>query len=318
MRFCLISIIALILFSNTSFSQLYEKNCKNYQYYAEVKQDTARVEIFLNKSIEHSYNQQLMCDEVLLRNKRKSDTLFIGKENLIVFKFDFLYLISKNVITSEKTISKVRLKRTEKDYRPYLRKSTYSADKIQFIRKLLDSLACPKNKDRPKIYTSLYSLNSESNLSTYKLKFDSIYQAELALIHSTRDTMVDFYYKTADSIAQTDSATILSLLSKADYGYNYAHYFLYKLSQVKPEILIKYVDSNPSNKKALLKDIRYNKYCNSIHKSVKNTKTNTKGKKEILKQKRRRITESTLLGAAYVTIIAAEVSLVVLLVVWIF
>jgi hypothetical protein len=107
-------------------------------------------------------------------------------------------------------------------------------------------------------------------------------------------------------------------LTEVDYKYKYGQFLLYKISLYSPECLIHYADKNTENKKTFLHAIKEHNEYSQIVKKVKETQLNTKGKKEIVKQKSKRIIEDAAIATLYITLILVEIAAFVLVVIWIF
>ena len=107
-------------------------------------------------------------------------------------------------------------------------------------------------------------------------------------------------------------------MDSADYSLGYGQYFLFQLSQENPALLIRYLDQEPENRRSLLRAIRHHPNYKQILDSVKTVEPKTAGKRKVLRQKSLRIVGYIANGTISVTLILAEVALIVLLFVWIF
>ena len=104
------------------------------------------------------------------------------------------------------------------------------------------------------------------------------------------------------------------MLAEAKYNFYYSDYFLRKLAEAKPEVLIAYIDKNPPNKKTVLKAIKNHRYLKEIVANVKKTEIDTKAKKLIKRQKTKQNIEDVAIATGIITLLVGEVVLIVLLV----
>ena len=89
------------------------------------------------------------------------------------------------------------------------------------------------------------------------------------------------------------------------------------VSETRPEVLIKYLDQNPSNKKSILTAIHSHAERKEIAKNVKNTNIKSSGSEAIIKEHRKANRGNLLTSTIYTTIILAEITAIVLLFAWI-
>ena len=133
-----------------------------------------------------------------------------------------------------------------------------------------------------------------------------------------KNPIVGSYYNKIDSIALLDSNDVFKLLSKANYKYYYGKFLLYKLAEKNPELLIQYIDKNPLNKKAILLAIRNHNNFKEITKNIEEADLTSKGKKQITKQKSKRVITDVGIGTVYFTVVISEVALLTAFTIWIF
>jgi hypothetical protein len=308
----------LFLYSYQVFSQLYTAIEKGPIFYGKlfvnINKDSAHVEIFETEYPDFCFIKK---DEFLLSSNTSKDTCFVGKQTKLLKRRNDYYLIYKNN-NSNKT-KEIKLELCQNDERKTYRNNAYATKKRICLHKLEDSLSGPGGFINVNVNNTIRSIpDSNATDSTYRELVDHFSDSLLNRILMLKDPIVDYYYKVSDSIDKLDTAEINKLLLNASYDYAYGQYFLYKLSVKRPAFLVSYIDINPPNKKSLLKAIRHHNNYKEIIKEVKNTKPNTKGKKEIVRQKFNRNCEDGLVGAAVVTVyVAFPLGLLTLLTFWI-
>ncbi len=311
-------VIFIILFSNQAFSQVFYAS-KGYlvytSFYAEIKKDSSYLEVFfleppdfINKGI----NDTLISDGI---NGRISYT---GKQTQIVKIGNTYYLTyPKNWRNGKK--KNIELKILKNDRRDSIRNEAYACDKRVMLMKMADSLLGSDYLIRYDINKAIRAITKEHIMdSNFVELVDEAADSIVNKIMTEKDPFVDHYYKMADSIEQLDTAVIYQLLSKENLKFKYCQYFIYQLSIKKPENLISYLDKNPSNKEVILSSIRNSPNLKEITKNVRKTSIKSKGEKEILKQRRKKIASDIAIGSAYGAIVLSEIGLVILAIIWIF
>ncbi|MFA7274051.1 MAG: hypothetical protein WC044_09285 [Crocinitomicaceae bacterium] len=306
----------LMGFSTALHAQLYEGKKSGFKFFVEVFADSAKVEVFRNYYL-YRYEFAYKEGEEILVGQSNTDTLFRGIQNQLYKKKKTFYLKSS---FNGKDVFIVKLSDCKYDSRDLLRKKAYSSRQMHQLNRLQDSLSHPNQTEFTDVTSAFYQLNRDSgSFEAYALRTnrcaDSLREM---IILSSRSAAVDRYYEVGLSLDTADSSEVFKLLENANYQYEYARYFVFTLSQVKPDWLIQYVDKNPANKESLLKNIKNHPHFKEIHQKVKESSMNLNGRKEILKQKRKRNTSNVAVGALSVTIVLAEVALVVGLIIWIF
>ena len=304
-----IFIVVLILFwSNNLFSQLYYAHKGWRSFYADINTDSAHVEIF-----EYAPKFFMLQDlDECLKPKNQDDKLkYISTKSQIEQKRGKFYLTYK--IENEKN-KKVKLKSCKTDYRLDFRKRSYSTKKATYSHKLNDSLSANINFGSSAFFLTQENLPFDEYTKAVDVIFDSINTRILFF----KDTTVNLYYMKANAISQIDSGEIYDLLEKANYKNTCAKYFIYKLSQQKPEALVNYVKKEPVNKKELLNLIMDHERFKEITNNVKAIPVKSSAKKQIVKQKTKRIAEDTAIASGLITLVMAELAIIPLLIVWIF
>lgn len=250
--------------------------------------------------------------------KGAKDTLFSGKYyHILKRKNNYLLFYRPD---PRKKKYKVILRECKVDDRSYRRLEAYAELKDQEIYSLRDSVLAPGME----LYSSLRRtfIYSDQNLpdSLLRKQIDSVSDSlkhEIIHVHKPK---VELYTKVGDSIATTDTATIFRLLANAGYdrGNRYSQLFLEKLAYSKPEYLIQYIDQNPINKKEVLNTIAGHRLNKQIVRRVKEIDVITPGKKEIVKQRGKRVRQNIVAGGTALFLVAFEVGLIVGLITWIF
>ena len=313
MRKFLILVLIGLVASNQAISQLYigHKGWRNC--FVEINKDSAHVEIF---SVSPPDFTAKNCDEILFSINNVSDACFEGRSTKIIKNRSYYLFYKPNY---RKRPYKIKLKSCTNDNRKKFRNEAYASDKRIMIRNLNDSLSGPKSIAHLDINNPIRRVTqnhlSDSNFVDL---VDSVSDSLIKIILTTKDSLVDYYYIMSDSINKLDSINIYKLLANGAYNYPFEKYFMYRLSLTRPDYLIRYVDKDPVNKKSLLKAIRNHNNYKEIIKKVKETPLKSTGKKEIQKQKAKRIMTDFAIGTAYVSIILSEVALLTGIIIWIF
>ncbi len=306
-------VLFLVLLPYTATAQLYEGKKGSHTYFVELTADSVHVIQF---QIYYPYRFSIQEIEETVSRNQNSDTISINEKTFLLRKKDLNFLISK---TLRKKETKIKLKICQLDRRDELRKEAYATLKTSELNHLRDSLANPFNFGKLDIDLSIRQIKTDSvSFDAFKKQLDVKAEALRDLILQTRSPISDRYYAVMHSFQQTDSAEIVQLLDSANFKYTYSKDFLYALSQENPDNLIHYVDQDPVNKKTLLKSIRNHKEYRKITSSIKTVPLHSKGKKEILKQRRKRTATDIAIGAGSATIVLAEIALLTGLLIWIF
>ncbi len=304
-------LILVLLISTSAFSQLYNARLTFYDFYAELNKDSAHVEIF---RYNRYYLTGTISDEFLLPKSNSRDTLFAGKQNKIIRSQGSYYLLYYNKLS--KKHGKIKLEISRTDDRELYRKQAYAYTKKRSLMRLEDSLSGPVKTIRTDYYEVINYINSGGVSSdNYAILVDRAFDSLSAKIIELKDPVAINFYNTLDSLDRLDSNRIYNLLSTANYNFFYGKYLLEKVAKEKPELLVRYIDKDPGNKKTILQTIKYHSHLYEIIKNVKTVPLKTKGKKEIVRQKRKNTISNTVAGGLYISIILAELALLTLLIV---
>lgn len=304
-------LILLLIISGHGFSQLYFARLTYFEFYVEINKDSAHVEIF---RYNRYYFTGKKSDEFLFRQTNKGDTLFAGEKNKIIKTKGLYYLLyyPKN----QKKQSKVELMLCLSDNRENLRKQDYSFIMKQKLIRLEDSLSGPVISIKTNADEAISDLNtSKFSYHEYKRVTSRLSDSLILKIIELKDPVASYFYAAIDSLKLLDTNRVYNLLSTAKYNFFYGKYLLEKVAKEKPELLVRYIDKDPSNKKTLLQTIKYHRHGYEMIKNVKAVPLKTKGKKEIVKQKRKNAVDNALASGLYITIILAELALLTLLIV---
>ncbi|MBL7911852.1 MAG: hypothetical protein JNJ41_12415 [Bacteroidia bacterium] len=304
-------LIVLLLISGHSFSQLYFARLTYFEFYVEINRDSAHVEIF---RYNRYYFTGKKSDEFLTRQNNKGDTLFAGEKNKIIKTKGLYYLLY--YANNQKKQSKVELMLCRSDNRENLRKQDYAFIMEQQLMRLEDSLSGPVISIKTNALEAINDLNtSQYSYHEFKRVTARVSDSLILKITELKDPVAGYFYAALDSLKLLDTNRVYNLLSTAKYNFFYGKYLLEKVAKEKPELLVLYVDKEPANKKAVLQAVKYHKHIYEIIKNVKATPAKTKGKKEIIKQKRINAMDNALAGGLYISIILAELALLTLLIV---
>jgi hypothetical protein len=236
---------------------------------------------------------------------RKETSLFLKCNS------GFLYPRDKK----DKTI-KIRLKLCTLDDRAATRIRSYYTIRRLELMNLKDSLNGPGSSFNP---SSRFDYGEEDNLS-YEDHINLIEKAadsNKKQVVASENPQVAFYYKMSDAINTLDSTQIYKLLSEGNYSFHYSQYFLKKLALRRPELLIRYIDKNPMDKDTILRAIKNHNEYRLITEKVKETNIKSKGEKEIVRQKTKRVIKEISTGALLATFVLGQFALLALAVVWI-
>jgi excinuclease UvrABC helicase subunit UvrB len=301
-------ILILSFLSIQAYSQLYRANKGGTIYFTEVRNDSAKVEIYHISRYE--FVRKAFNDVIPLIGNDSIKTAFLTKRH------DNYILTVKDRFS--KRWRKIRLKPSESDNRRTLRNQSYSCYQEIRMRKLEDSLSGPYTRIRITVNDIYRRSDVGFAEQDYSELVDKITDSLTAVISQLKNPEIDLYYQKTDSITLLDTDEINNLLSNANYQFQYSNYLLYKVALERPKTLIDYIESNPANKKLVLRAIRNHNHFKEITKSVKRTEYSSKGKKEIVNQKQKRIMKNVGTGAANITLILLEFAGFVALGIWIF
>jgi len=307
-------IILITIISNQAFSQLYDGYKGWYRFFVEFKNDSAHIEIFSNSPPDFVYK---VCDEMIIANTASRDTCLKGKQIKILNRRHAYFLLFKP--DNRKTEFKIKLKLCLNDNRKCFRYDAYSSKKRIDIMRMQDSLSGPE------IFINLDVNNTIRRISNdciadcnYLETVDKVSDSLTNILLKINNPIVKYYYNASDSIEQIDTAEVFRLLANANYIFPYAKFFLNKIALNRPACLIQYVDKDPVNKKSLLLAIRDHNNYREIIKNVKKTPMTSAGKKEIQKQKSKRVMTDIAVKTVYASIILCEVALLTGVIIWIF
>lgn len=295
----------------SAYSQFYVGG-KEEKFYAEITPDSAHIESYSGSRYYRIFDQKM--SEILLKNERKSDTLYCGKIHQILKTKKGYFLLTRS---ENNSLSKIPLIRCTSKPRDLERKKAHLGLRNAALNQLVDSLG--------EFYSSYYrddylldDVNDSLEWNKYKEEIDLLYFKEFERIISSTNPLVTHYYKIANSITETDSVELLTLLDSMDFSSNCEKYFLFQLSQKNPALLIWYLDQEPKNERSVLRAIRHHWKYKQIISSVKAIEPTTKGKRKILKQKSKRYAAYFVRATVTGSIVVSEIALIVLLFAWIF
>jgi hypothetical protein len=301
-------ILFLSFFPTLAFSQGFRGESGDKTYFVEIKNDSALVEAYYYKRPDFVIKY---FDAIVALNDKNSE----NKVQLLKKGLQYVLEVRKPNSTQ---FEKVRLKSDESRSGRILRNNSYSSEKRMLVGKLADSLSGPQEYIRVDVHNTYRKIDNHLEENDYKARVDNITDSLTAEIHRLKSPSIDSIYQKFDAVAQLDSAVIVSFLSTEEYRHHYSRHILHNIAIERPELLIAYLDTKPSNKKRILSSIKYSPRLEEITRSVKNTELSSKGKKKIIRQKSNRTMGDILAGAAYATIVLAEVAGLVALGVWIF
>lgn len=301
-------LIVIILISGHTFSQLYYAKKGNLHFYADLKKDSVHTEVFSCNSYNFVYKKS---DEVL-HTKNNRDTIFEAKLNQILKIKNTYYLLYK-FKTSDRT-RKIELQIAKFDNRDYFRKDAYARTKRLQLYRAADSLSGSDKLIRIDL-NSIKEINTSIPFTDYVIKVNHVFDSLKQTIIDLKDPKAVQFYLMMDSLPTMDSTAIYDLLSKTQYRFFYERFLIQQVAFNKPEILINYIDKDPTNKRLILKTIRDHINSNAIIEKINETRLNTKGKRQIVKLNKKKRRMNALAGVLYVTIIMAELALLTLIVV---
>ena len=301
-------IITILFFSTHLFSQLYTAKKGCFIIYVDIKGDTARKEIFSDNH--HVRLISLIDDELLF--KKKNDTIYSHSTSYIINK-KTKYTLNTKILGRNK---KIILQKCKEDHRDLFRKQGYQKRRLLALYQLHDSISYKNDSLSYGIVKPLSSFNTYNlSYNVFVKMCDSLADSIKSIFVRRQDPNINYLYQKADSINSLDSLSIYMFLEGLDYQRYYAKYFLYKLSEKKPELLISYINRNPNNKNKILYAIRYHKKLEEIIQNIKQVPISCRGKKEIQKQKSKLTSTNILTGVTYVGIIIAEIAIITLIIV---
>lgn len=305
------SVIFFVCFYHSLSAQLYQATKSYLSLYVDISKDSARVEGF--NFVRYWTNK--VADEKLSAASGKGDTIFSGRQTKIL-KSKNTYFLLRKTPQSEK-YTKNQLVVCNFDNRESLRKQAYLHSKNMQLYFLSDSLSGPTTK------LTGYSLerfpesrDTSVSFIDYKFYLDKKSDSVTKLILGSVTSEVKEFYIKISSVSSMDSIEIITLLQKAKYNFYYERYFLNKVAITRPSLLINYINSNPTNKNAALKAIRYHRGSSEMIRKVKETGPECKGKREIVKQKTVLNLSNFGAGVLYTIVVLGELTLITLFIVW--
>lgn len=191
-------------------------------------------------------------------------------------------------------------------------KDIYMLEKSSIVYTLKDSLSVPDSALSRSLSDSFFLKSSDSiSLAQFKAKINLITDSLILAINSSKNPAIDTLHRKIDSIAFMSQAQIEHLLQTADYKLYYTQRLLYNLSILRPQVLIDYVAKKPTNKKEILRAIRWNLRAEEICDHVRAVKASSKAKRQISRQYGLQKLTDVGIGAAYISIICVEIGLLV-------
>ncbi len=300
-------VLLILLLSNNIFAQLYYAHRGGRDYYLEIFQDSAHLEIFC---FPPASNYVKLYDEILYSENKVNNVLFIGKQYQISKKENDLYLADK----TQKKVEKIKLETGKLDRREKNAHLEYIESQLDEIQ---DSLSGPFGSNEYKTGRIAGLINADEYLyDDYTKLVNHIKDTMVMNMLKSKDPETDFFYNILDSLSYVDSNLVYNLLSNVNFNGFYGKKLIYKLALQKPEYLINYVDKNPENKDSLLLAIREHKNNREIHENIKKTPGKSVGRKEILKQKTKREAGNIATTGLFGVVVVAELSVLVLGIIW--
>lgn len=298
-----------VLCCKAAYSQLFVGG-KNLLFFVEITPDSALIESYGNSS--HRIITPGPVEE-LVKNNQSSDTCYSGNNyQLVKTKKGYVLIDQFN-----KKTANIPLEIASYKLRDHYRKCVYLDLKQTEFYQLRDSIADSVffwNPTNPRI---LYLGNDTLELNVYKREVDLAFQEARESLPPMKP-FVQQYYTVANSINETDSVELFSLLDSANYHLNYGKYLVFRLSQENPSLLVHYLNQKPENERSILRGIRYYQHAEQIHDSVKTVKEKSAGRRKILRQKA--ISQVEMIGGItlYSVAFLAEITGIVLFFAWIF
>lgn len=306
MRLLLICLITF--FALQANAQVYSAYKASMIYFVEIKKDSAKVEIYDDS---HTRFVHKSFDDFIAMNATNPHKLI----ELEVRKGNYILKVRKD---TNKRFKKIHLKSAASVDGKTLRNQYYLSHTSTLMLKLLDSLSGPNSRIYVDIYDRYRKVNINLTDNEYQTLVDKITDSLKVEINHLKNPSIDVYYQKSNSISKLDTLEIYNLLSKSNYKFTYSNYLLHKIAIARPEVLVAYIDTKPSNEKLVLRAIRDHRNFKEITKNVKETALSSKGKRKIVKQKSKRIISDISLGTAYLSIILVEIAALTALGIWIF
>lgn len=297
MRKCLLILLSLLSFH--AFSQLYIGYKAAVYYWVDLKKDSVHVEIFKDHS---SFLEKL--DDEVLKTQGMNKVLFWSSRNKILNQKNTLYLVNKDASGKEQ---RIKLQQASKDDRENLRMESYYSFKNTEINTLQDSLAGSNGK-------SAFTLEKNMDWSTSSDYFKAVDKAAAELskkINAKADPTALSFYKIMDSVPTMSASDLLEYVGKAKYEFYYGKTLLYRVGVHRPEVLVAHMNKNPSNYDQILLTIKDHKYYKEIIEGVHSWPEKSKAKKDIEKQKRKRMMKDGAYRNLFKGLIVAEVAIVI-------
>ncbi|HBS85763.1 MAG: hypothetical protein A2W91_13325 [Bacteroidetes bacterium GWF2_38_335] len=301
-----------LLLTWLSYSQVYQYYDKGKSVFLKINGDSAKLQSF-GRYYPHFYFQ--VSDDILKKSVKGKDTLYSNENVCLKISGDWIRIkTTKGKKTKTRTRFLYHCKISDLDF---YRINVYLSKIQSPLYQLFDSLSV----DRKALDSNL--IKRQNILKSLKYddfikQADGFYDSLRLNYISNRNTITDVYYNATDSILLLDSARIISLFEKADYNHYCCRFFLHQCALQRPDCLIYFAEKDTPARKSFLKAIRNHRNYREIIKKVKETPIESKGKKLILRQKSTRVISDVAIATAGVILVLSNISLMVLLCIWIF
>ena len=326
-----IFIISLIfIFSQKVVGQFYTSQ-KGYR--VEIRNDSVLIDHLTD--FKYINSKWTRSDKIIPLNKNN------GKENTLSAYLDndkvILLLPQKN----KKTVKKIILTAIEEvEYK----KQRLESNKFFFNNKLLqikDSLSVEINLDEivqhpflsvtrmlfspiipeDTLYKTINFLNKDDKnkyLNFLNNSFQEMYHivdSVTNLLESLTEPEIRELYTKLDNLNNLSTEEINKLLKTSDYKKYYSEKLLNKLAQQKPNLLIEYLNTRPTNEKEILLNIR-RAFHKKSQKNIQKVKVRSKSKRKILNQRRKKIVSDAMATTLVSLIVAGEIVGITALIIW--
>lgn len=302
MRFVL---IYLLFFSFSIISQNFTYNIGQKNFEIRVKEDTA----WVSEYHLHRLYQTLERRECLTIDPLKPHLLTSVYYKLEPKPYGYKFYYRKGPKKRYKSV-KLTDDISQSDEAMLL------GERTNYLFMLRDSLSGPQNSlpiDFDQI--TLPSKGDSLALTAYISTLDTSFNRLADQMDSLKNPTIDTLYQKIDSLKSISDVDIIQLLSTANFNFFYGKKLLYKLSKERPQVLINYIAKNPTNKKEVLRAVRWHPKAKEICAHIKATAGSSKAKRQIKRQYRVQKLAKVGASIAYISIIAAEIAAIVALVV---
>lgn len=308
----ILSLIVLTFSLATTNAQLFTAEKGWNTYFVEKEGNNVWIEVFLDS--DQSFLLKAF-DEKTTLSSESTDTL-ASFPNLKLIKKEGEYTILWRAENKTK-FKKITLEQTTTDNRKELRRKVLMSDYRVELFNALDSLSGPEKYIGVDINEAYLTLaDKELQEEIFLIEAKKLKESLAKEIEDSISTQVKSTYEQLTILETLSQDGINKLLSETNYTFFYGDVLLLELSKKNPQALVTYIDSEPENKKVILKKIKNHERIDVIIANVSKVSPSTEGKAEILLQEKKLNQKNKLKKLSSGTLLVAEVVMLTAVIIW--